>query len=148
MKDLPSIRLFISCLIVTVAAGRAQVASTAGATAPASPSLDRRLEVLIRSQFSVPPDYDITFGAKTKSDTADYDNLPVTLTHKDQQIKVDFLISKDGSTLERVEKFNVNNNRALAIDVDKRPVRGTTAAPSRRTGRFGHHLHASPAPAP
>jgi len=129
MKGLPSIRLFVSCLIViTVAAGRAQAPSSTGATTPASPSLDRRIEVLIRSQFSVPPDYDIIFGGKTKSDTADYDNLPVTLTHKDKQITVDFLISKDGSTLERVEKFNVNNNPALAIDVDKRPVRGTDAA--------------------
>ena len=84
--------------------------------------------MLVRSQFSVPPDYDIIFGNKTKSDTAGYDNLPVTFTHKDKQITVDFLISKDGSTLERVEKFNVNDNPALAIDVDRRPIRGTPAA--------------------
>ena len=129
MTGYPSIFLSVSCLIViTLAAGRAQTPSTTGATTPASPSLDRRLEVLIRSQFSVPPDYDIIFGGMTKSDTSGYDNLPVTLVHKDKQITVDFLISKDGSTLERVEKFNVNNNPALAIDVDKRPVRGTAAA--------------------
>jgi protein-disulfide isomerase len=129
MKSLPSIRLFVSCLIViTAAAGRTQVPSTSGATTPAGPSLDRRIEVLIRSQFSVPPDYDIIFGVRSQSDTTDYDNLPVTLTHKDKRITIDFLISKDGSTLKRVEKFNVNNNPALAIDVDKRPVRGTAAA--------------------
>src|ERR1700677_2814196 len=129
MKGLPSIHLFVSCLIVvTVAAGRAQVPSPTNATTPVSPSLDRRIEVIIRSQFSVPPDYDIIFGGKTKSDTAGFDNLPITLTHKDKQITVDFLISKDGSTLERVEKFNLNDNPAMTIDVDKRPVRGTPAA--------------------
>jgi protein-disulfide isomerase len=129
MKGLPSIRVVVSCLmLIAVAAGRAQVPSTASVTGPASPSRNRRIEVLIRSQFSVPPDYDIVFGGKTKSDTTGYDNLPVTFTHKDKQITVEFLISKDGSTLERVEKFNINDNPALTVDVDKRPVRGTPAA--------------------
>ena len=117
------IRLFVSCLIlITISPGRAQ-APTASA-----PSLDRRIEVLIRSQFSVPPEYDMTLGERTKSDTTDYDNLPVTFTHEDKKITVTFLISKDGSTLERVQKLNLNTNPALSIDVDKRPVRGNPAA--------------------
>jgi protein-disulfide isomerase len=119
-------RLFVSCLIlITVSAACAQAPTAAAAS---SPSLDRRIEVLIRSQFSVPPDYDMTLGDKTKSDTTDYDNLPVTFSHKDKKITVNFLISKDGSTIERVEKFNLNANPSLSIDVDKRPVRGTPAA--------------------
>jgi protein-disulfide isomerase len=121
------VRLFVSCLIlITVSAGRAQVPATAAT--PATPSLDRRIEVLIRSQFSVPPEYDMTLGDRTKSDTTDYDNLPVTFTHEDKKIIVNFLISKDGGTLERVQKLNLNTNPALSIDVDKRPVRGTPAA--------------------
>jgi protein-disulfide isomerase len=119
------IRLFVSCLIlITISSGRAQV-RTANATAA---SLDRRIEVLIRSQFSVPPEYDLTLGDRTKSDTTDYDNLPVTFTHEDKKITVNFLISKDGSTLERVQKLDLNTNPSLSIDVDKRPVRGTPAA--------------------
>jgi len=129
MKGLPVVRLFVSCLLlITVSAARAQVPATTGATTASSPSLDRRIEVLIRSQFSVPPDYDMTLGDKTNSDTTGYDNLPVTFSHKDKKITVTFLISKDGSTIERVEKFNLNNNPALSIDVDERPVRGTPAA--------------------
>jgi protein-disulfide isomerase len=122
-------RLFVSCLIlIIVSAARAQVPVTTGSSTASSPSLDRRIEVLIRSQFSVPPDYDLTLGDKTKSDTTGYDNLPVTFSHKDKKITVNFLISKDGNAIERVEKFNLNNNPALSIDVGKRPVRGTPAA--------------------
>ena len=89
------LRLFVSCLILTtVSAGGAQVPATAGAATRINPSLNRRIEVLIRSQFSVPPEYDMTLGEKTKSDTTDYDNLPVTFTHEDKKITVNFLISK------------------------------------------------------
>lgn len=130
MEGLPLIRLFVSCLaVITVAASSAQVPATTPTSSGAmSPSLDRRIELLIRSQFSVRPDYDITFGARTTSDTAGYDNLPVTFSRKDKQTTVNFLISKDGNTLARVEKFSIENNPALMIDVDKRPVRGAATA--------------------
>ena len=123
-------RRFLSCLVfITAAAGIAQTAtSTPPAADRLSPSLDRRVELLIRSQFSVRPDYDITLGARTTSETAGFDNLPVTFSHKGKQTTVDFLISKDGSTLERVEKFSTSNGPAMTIDVDKRPVRGAATA--------------------
>jgi hypothetical protein len=127
MRHLSSVPLFVSCLMLFVAgAGRAQIATTSSSRAPGptSPSIDRKIEVLIRSRFSVPPDYDVLLGAKTGSDIAGYDNLPVTFAHKDKQTVVNFPISKDGSTLARVEKFSIDDNPALAIDVDKRPVRG------------------------
>jgi len=38
------------------------------------------------------------------------------------------LISKDGNTLARLEKFDIRKNPALSIDVDQRPVRGNPAA--------------------
>ncbi len=124
-------RRFLSCLVFITAAA-AGIAQTATSTPPAadrsSPSLDRRVELLIRSQFSVRPDYDITLGARTPSETAGFDNLPVTFSHKSKQTTVDFLISKDGGTLERVEKFSTSNDPAMTIDVDKRPVRGAATA--------------------
>ena len=119
MKSLPLIRLFAACLVlVAVTSSSAQGPATThpAAPAPMSPSLDRRIEVLIRSQFSVRPDYDMVLGARTPSDTAGYDNLPVTFTRNDKQTTVDFLISKDGITLARVEKFSIDNNPTLAID--------------------------------
>jgi protein-disulfide isomerase len=130
MEGLPHVRRFLSCLVfISAAAGTAQIPTDTHPDADRlSPSLDRRIELLIRSQFSVRPDYDMTLGPRTTSDTAGYDNLPVTFSHKGKQITADFLISKDGSTLERVEKFSTSNNPAMAIDVDKRPVRGAAAA--------------------
>ena len=130
MEGLPLVRRLLSCLVfISAAAGSAQIPTdTQPAADRLSPSLDRRIELLIRSQFSVRPDYDMTLGPRTTSDTAGYDNLPVTFSHKGKQTTVDFLISKDGSTLERVEKFSTSNNAAMAIDVDKRPVRGAATA--------------------
>ena len=40
----------------------------------------RRIEVIIRTQFSVPPDYDVELGGKTESVIPGYDNLRVTLS--------------------------------------------------------------------
>jgi protein-disulfide isomerase len=129
MEGLPLVRRFLSCLVFSAAAATAQIPTGTHPSADRlSPSLDRRIELLIRSQFSVRPDYDITLGPRTASDTPGYDNLPVMVSHKGKQTTVDFLISKDGSTLERVEKFSTNYNPAMAIDVDKRPVRGDAKA--------------------
>ena len=130
MEGLPLVRRFLSYLVfISAAAVSGQIQTGIHPAADAlSPSLDRRVELLIRSQFSVRPDYDITLGARTTSETAGYDNLPVTFSHKGKQTTVDFLISKDGGTLERVEKFSTSNNPAMAIDVDKRPVRGAATA--------------------
>ncbi len=131
MKSLPLIRLFGVCLVLVAATtSSAQGPATTQPIAPdpAAPSLNRRIEVLIRSQFSVRPDYDMVLGARTPSDTAGYDTLPVTFIRNNKQTTVNFLISKDGTTLARVEKFGIDNNPALAIDVDKRPVRGTPTA--------------------
>jgi protein-disulfide isomerase len=88
----------------------------------------RPIEVLIRSRFAVPPDYDIAIGSRSPSDTANFDTLPVTFVHSGKQTTVNFLISKDGNTLARLEAFDIKTNPALAINVDNRPVRGNPAA--------------------
>jgi protein-disulfide isomerase len=129
--DLSRIRLLACCLFVVFAARcPAQAPSPVGpaSSVPANPSVDRRIETLIRSRFSVPPDYDLVLGGKTKSDFPDYDNLPVTVSHKGKQTTINFLISKDGNTLARLEKFDLSKDPALAINVDGRPVRGDAAA--------------------
>jgi protein-disulfide isomerase len=78
--------------------------------------------------FPSPPDYDIVFGTKTGSAVADFDTLPVTFVHQGKQTSVDFLISKDGSTLARLERFDIRQNPALSIDVNNRPIRGNPDA--------------------
>jgi protein-disulfide isomerase len=131
MRHLPAVRLFVSCVTMLVlAAGEAQNTSllNPASSSPIVPSLERKIEVLIRSQFSVPPEYDIQLGARSKSNMEGYDTLPVTFIHEDKRTSVEFLVSGDGSTLARLEKFNINNNPSLSIDTDRRPVRGAPTA--------------------
>jgi protein-disulfide isomerase len=95
---------------------------------PPSASVERRIEVLVRSQFNVPPEYDISLGGKTKSDIPDFDNLPVTFTHNGKQTTVTFLLSKDGNTLARLEKFDISKDPQSIYSLSKRPVRGNPDA--------------------
>ncbi len=61
-------------VLISAVTGYAQAPNNAHPVANQSnPSLDRRIEVLIRSQFSVRPDFDMTLGARTTSDTAGFD---------------------------------------------------------------------------
>jgi hypothetical protein len=85
-------RLLPWLVLISAMTGYAQAPGNTPPMADQSnPSLDRRIELLIRSQFSVRPDFDMTLGARTNSDTAGFDNLPVTFSHKGKQTTVDFL---------------------------------------------------------
>jgi protein-disulfide isomerase len=97
-------------------------------TPPPNASVERRIEVLVRSQFNVPSDYDVSLGGKTKSDIPGYDNLPVTFSHNGKQTTVTFLISKDGNTLARLEKFDISKDPQSIYSLDHRPVRGSSDA--------------------
>jgi hypothetical protein len=76
----------------------------------------------------VPPVYEIRLGARSKSNVEGYDALPVTFIHEDKQTLVEFLVSRDGLTLARLEKFDLTNNPVLSIDTERRPVRGAPTA--------------------
>ncbi len=121
------IRLFAGLIAVSLAAGcKAQSPqSTQGAFDPAT---NRRVEVQIRSQYNVPQDYDVIIGDRKPSAFPGYDTLPVTLTRGDKSTPFEFLISKDGKTLARLETFDLVNNPALNIDITGRPVRGNPNA--------------------
>jgi protein-disulfide isomerase len=97
---------------------------------PQEPDLaqNRRIEVMVRAQYSLPPDVVVTFGARKPSQIAGYQTLPVTLSHGGKSQVVDFLISTDGKTMARLEKFDLANDPAFSIDVAGRPVRGNPAA--------------------
>jgi protein-disulfide isomerase len=91
-------------------------------------SLARRIELLIRSRFNVPPDVEIALGLTGKSNIDGYVLQPVTFIHGSQRTEVDFLVAKDGSTLARLETFGLNNNPDLSIDTGGRPTRGAPTA--------------------
>jgi protein-disulfide isomerase len=124
--------ILVSCIVLALSlecCAQIQLGTTVpNGTSLGTPSSARQIEVLLRSQFSVPSDYDIVFGAKSRSDIAGFDTLPVTFIHQGKQTSVDFLISKDGSTLARLERFDIRKNPALSIDVNNRPIRGNPDA--------------------
>jgi protein-disulfide isomerase len=98
--------------------------------APQSPDLafNRRIEVLIRSQFNMPPDFTLAIGTRKPSPISGYDTLPVTLTHNAKSQVIDFLISTDGKTLARLETFDMAKDPIFSINVAGRPIRGNPAA--------------------
>jgi protein-disulfide isomerase len=94
-------------------------------------NLNRKIEVMIRSELSVPPQYEVSIGARQKSDMAGFDTLPVTFSLPGEAGRtqtVEFLLSKDGSTLARLSKWDIGPDPASSLPTTGRPVRGDTAA--------------------
>jgi protein-disulfide isomerase len=99
-------------------------------TAP-NPKLARRIEIMIRSELSVPPEYEVQIGARQKSAMEGYYEIPVTFSLPDEPKRsqtVDFLLSTDGSTLARLSKWNIGANPASLLPTAGRPVRGNPHA--------------------
>jgi protein-disulfide isomerase len=109
---------------------KAQTAPSPAAApgAPGDATLNRRIEVMVRSQYNVPQDYGVTVGARQPSKIDGFDALPVTLTRGDKPTVVNFLLSKDGKTLARLETFDLANAPVFSIDIAGRPIRGNPAA--------------------
>ena len=117
------------CLFALGAAGcKAQAPADGSAI---SAKLNRKIEVLVRSQLGDPPDWSVAVGERSKSETPGFDGLTVVFSpvadpgHKE---KMDFLLSKDGSTLARLSKWDLTKNLSDTISTSGRPVRGSEAA--------------------
>ncbi|MGA9465608.1 MAG: thioredoxin domain-containing protein [Terracidiphilus sp.] len=91
-------------------------------------AINRHIEVLVRTQFNVPQDYTVTIGARQPSQIPGYETLPVTFSRGAKTTPYDFLISTDGKTLARLEKFDLDKDPAFTIDTAGRPVRGNPNA--------------------
>jgi protein-disulfide isomerase len=89
---------------------------------------DRRIELTVRSQFNVPAGYDLTVGPRKPSDISGYDTVPITLKHGPKSTEINFLLSKDGKTLARLETFDLAEDQASRIDTAGRPIRGNPSA--------------------
>jgi protein-disulfide isomerase len=122
-------------LFVAAAAGAAQQTSAdapaAKVTDTSSATLNRKIEVMIRSELSVPPQYDVAIGGRQKSDVTGFDTIPVTFSLPGEPARsqtVDFLLSKDGSTLARLSKWDIGPDPGSALPTEGRPVRGNPQA--------------------
>jgi protein-disulfide isomerase len=127
-----SARLALFSIVLVLAATVGCKAQAPNATGPAGsisdPALARRIEVLVRSQFSVPAEYTVTFGTRKPSNVPGYDSLQITFSNKSHSTTTDFLISTDNKSLGRFEKFDVEHIAAQNIAVDDRPIRGNPKA--------------------
>ncbi len=118
-------RFFFGCLLLLLVAGcKAQ-------DSPLNPKVDRRIEILVRSQLNVPQDWRVDVGPRSKSDIAGYDAVPLTFTSSTDPNKkqtLNFLISRDGNTLARLSKWDISKDPSEMISTDRRPVRGNPQA--------------------
>jgi protein-disulfide isomerase len=125
-------RTLVWCLLVTLSAGcKAQNPQSVASGSPSSvttPQLNRRIEVLVRSQFEVPPNVDVLIGPTSKSDFAGFQNLPITFSSNGKQTVVNFLLSNDGNTVARLEKFDISHNPEEMLSIQNRPSRGASDA--------------------
>jgi len=93
-----------------------------------SPELARRVEVLILSKSSIPPNYDIQIGPRTKSEVPGFDAISVTFSTKEKASKpLTFLLSTDGKTLAQFNKYDISKDPKLLVSGEGRPARGGPA---------------------
>ncbi len=122
---MPHFRFLAGLLVLGLTAGCK--AQNTPASAP-DPALDRRIEVLVRSQFEMPPDVTITIGVRSPSQFTGYETLPITITHGSKAQVVNFLISADNTKLAHLDTFDLTKDPADAIPIAGRPIRGNPAA--------------------
>ena len=116
-------------LAVCLAAGcKAQTAPPVSPGTQMDAATKRRVEVMVRSQYNVPQDYNVSLGARAPGKINGYDSLPVTLWRGEKSTTIDFLISADSKTLARLETFSLEKDPVFDIDVAGRPIRGNPAA--------------------
>jgi protein-disulfide isomerase len=118
-------RTLLWCLLTVLSAGcKAQSSSSPVPTS----QLNRRIEIHVRSQFKVPQNVDLSIGATSKSEFPGFDNLPITFSSRGKQTVVNFLLSSDGNTVARVERFDISHSPSDIISLQNRPMRGVKDA--------------------
>jgi protein-disulfide isomerase len=129
--NLLHIRLFAALLALGITAGCRAQSTAAPSSAPRpldTTTLNRHIEVMVRSQYGVPQNYTVTLGVRKPSQFNGYDSLPITLARGDKSKVVNFLISTDNKTLARLETFDLASDPIFSIGVAGRPIRGNPAA--------------------
>ncbi len=96
---------------------------------PPQEDLRRAVELMVRLKFDLPTACTIDIQSRTPSQFSGYDSLRVVISQAGRSTDIDFLISKDNTSLVRLESFDLGHNPALAIDTQNRPIRGNPSAP-------------------
>ena len=90
--------------------------------------LNRRIEVSVRTEFSLPQTYNVSIGARKQSAFSGYDDLSVTISSGGHSQVIEYLISTDNKKLARLNTFDLTKDPGSDIDVANRPIRGNPAA--------------------
>ena len=92
------------------------------------PETLRKVQLEIRSRYSVPPAIEVSVGEPKSSEIPGFDLIVVTFKGGTHTSTHDFLISKDRKTLAHLEKIDLTQDLMSKIDVKGRAVRGNPEA--------------------
>lgn len=121
---MPHFRFLAGLLVLSLAAGcRAQIPPPAS-----SSTLDRRIEVTVRSQYNLPSDVNVSIGARTPSEFTGYQTLPITISRGSKSQLIKFLIADDNSKLIHMDTMDLTKLATDSIDTSGRPIRGNPQA--------------------
>ena len=122
---MPHLRFLAVFVALSLTAGcRAQ----SPAPSASDPVLNRRIEVSVRTEFSLPQTYNVSIGARRQSAFSGYDDLSVTISSGGHSQVIEYLISTDNKKLARLNTFDLTKDPGSDIDVTNRPIRGNPAA--------------------
>ncbi|MFZ0417818.1 MAG: thioredoxin domain-containing protein [Candidatus Sulfotelmatobacter sp.] len=98
-----------------------------------SPELAQKIERQVRAYYKVPAELKVLVGTASPSpDFPNFDSLVVTIDNGERKQDLNFLLSKDHSSLIRVNKFDLNKDpyadTMSKIDTNGRPTRGAKAS--------------------
>src|SRR5579863_10395403 len=73
--------------------------------------VERRIEHQLRSAYTIPPDVLVTVGSlQPSTEVPGYDVFAVEVDTEDKQRSFSFLLSKDRSTMMRLNKFDLTKD--------------------------------------
>lgn len=98
-----------------------------------SPELAQKIERQVRAYYKVPAELKVLVGTASPSpDFPNYESVVVTIDNGERKQDLNFLVSKDHSSLIRMNKFDLNKDPYAAtmskINTAGRPTRGAKAS--------------------
>src|SRR6202041_457165 len=98
-----------------------------------SPDLAQKIERQVRAYYKVPAELKVLVGPTSpSSDFPNYDSIVVTIDSGERKQDLNFLVSKDRSSLIRMNKFDLSKDpyadTMSKIDTAGRPTRGAKAS--------------------
>jgi protein-disulfide isomerase len=116
--------LLLPLILLGVSAGCHAQSPQKSSPQDAEKALDRRIEIMVRSQMSIPAEYKIAIGSRSKSEFAGYDSLPITFSRGTASKTLTYLISSDNKMLIRMDKIDISKDPSQLVSTAQRPFRG------------------------